>query len=89
MVDEGDSLDKDFSATKDEFSDYIRTINSLFTSLKNLFEPKKSETPNVILKRSIFTTKEIKKGEEFTLENTRSVRLKQVYIPIDTKNCLK
>ena len=29
MVDEGDSLDKDFSATKDEFSDYIRTINSL------------------------------------------------------------
>ena len=46
-----------------------------FTSLnENLFEPKKSETPNVILKRSIFTTKEIKKGEEFTLENTRSVR---------------
>ena len=75
MVDEGDSLDKDFSATEDEFSDYIRTINSLFISLnENLFEPKKSETPNVILKRSIFTTKEIKKGEEFTLENTRSVR---------------
>ena len=43
MVDEGDSLDKDFSATKDEFSDYIRTLIA-FTSLnENLFEPKKSE----------------------------------------------
>ncbi len=75
MIDEEDSLDKDFSATKDEFQHYVSSLNDLFTALKeDSFEPKVSEKPNVILKRSIFTTKKIKKGETFTLNNTRSVR---------------
>ena len=60
MVDEGDSLDKDFSATKDEFSDYIRN-NCILSLNENLFEPKKSETPNNS-KEKYFYYKRNKKG---------------------------
>tara|TARA_B100001287_G_C22686040_1_gene533695 strand:+ start:6719 stop:7750 length:1032 start_codon:yes stop_codon:yes gene_type:complete len=89
MIDEEDSLDKDFSATKDEFQHYVSSLNDLFTALKeDSFEPKESEAPNVILKRSIFTTKKIKKGETFTLNNTRSVRPSSGLHPHLYKNLL-
>ena len=75
MVDEEKSLDKEFSSTMEDFQNYIKAINDLSIALnEDTFEPKESESPNVILKRSIFTTREIKKGEKFTVENTKSVR---------------
>jgi sialic acid synthase SpsE len=73
--DSAKALDKDFSASKKEFKAYVKSINDGFFSLKqNQFKPMKSETSNVILKRSIYSTKDIAIGEVFTKDNTRSIR---------------
>ena len=41
---------------------------------KNIFFRNKSENKSKIFRRSIFTTKDIKKGEKFTKDNIRVVR---------------
>tara|TARA_B100000945_G_C20394475_1_gene604067 strand:+ start:55 stop:1101 length:1047 start_codon:yes stop_codon:yes gene_type:complete len=68
-------LDKDFSSTKQDFTDYINSIKEAFDALQeDKFQPMPSENSNLILKRSIYSTKKIEAGEKFTTENTRSIR---------------
>tara|TARA_Y100000389_G_C17449704_1_gene513916 strand:+ start:725 stop:1771 length:1047 start_codon:yes stop_codon:yes gene_type:complete len=68
-------LDKDFSASKNEFKIYVDSINDSYSSLgQNKFQPMDSEGSNVILKRSIYSTENIDIGEKFTRNNTRSIR---------------
>ncbi len=69
------SLDKDFSSTENEFKDYIENIKNAFEGLqKYTFQVMDSEITNSQLKRSIYATEDIGIGEEFTTNNTRSIR---------------
>ncbi len=75
MLEDEEPLDYEFSADKISFIKYVDTLHDVANSIENSrFEPQPSEMTNLIFKRSIFSTKNIKKGEVFTKQNTRSVR---------------
>ncbi len=69
------SLDSDFSLKGSEILEYRKNLDQTYNLIKdNNFKRSKDELKNKILRCSIFSTKKIKKGEKFSLENIRVVR---------------
>jgi pseudaminic acid synthase len=67
--------DADFSLDKQEFSDMIKAVRDTQKLLGNIdysMAPKKKQSRQ--FSRSLYVSKDIKKGEVFTEENIRSVR---------------
>jgi pseudaminic acid synthase len=67
--------DADFSLDKQEFSDMIKAVREAQKLLGNIdysMTPKKKQSRQ--FSRSLYISKDIKKGEVFTEENIRSVR---------------
>lgn len=76
------SLDKDFSLDPFEFAKYAQNIHDIHRSLYADHDP---QGPYREFKRSIYVTKSIKKGEEFTKDNIGVYRpyegLDPIYLP--------
>ncbi|AXX93551.1 pseudaminic acid synthase [Malaciobacter molluscorum LMG 25693] len=67
--------DAQFSMQKDEFKDMVKAIRDSEKLLgKVSYEMTEKKRKNRVFSRSLYVSKDIKKGEEFTLENIRSVR---------------
>jgi pseudaminic acid synthase len=75
MLDEGETLDKDFSSNLDDFTKYVNDIKEVNKILgtKN-FQILESEKPHTKSRRSIFTTESINKGEPISIKNIAVVR---------------
>jgi len=70
-----DTPDKDFSLDKDEFEQMVKTVRDtekLLGKVDYSLTEKKKKSRHFA--RSLYVTKDIKKGEVFTEENIRSVR---------------
>ncbi len=68
-------FDIDFSLKGKEIKKFRDDIDVAFKLLgKNFFFRNKTENKSKIFRRSIFTTKDIKKGEKFTKDNIRVIR---------------
>ena len=69
------SEDNKFSITPEQFKDLSINSKLIFKSLgEKKFHLKESEKKSIIFRRSIFTTKKIKKGERFSNKNIKSLR---------------
>ena len=69
------SLDYEFSLKGKQIREYKKLITDAALVTKNLnFTRIKSELRNRKYRRSIFSTKKIKKGEKFTEENIKIIR---------------
>jgi len=69
------SLDKEFSITPNQFLNLSKTSKRIFESLgKGIFEIQKKERESKKYRRSIFSIKDIKKGEKFNVRNTSTFR---------------
>jgi pseudaminic acid synthase len=67
--------DAQFSLEKDELKILVKTIRNIEKSLgKPNYKIEKKEAENRVFKRSIYVTKDIKKGEKFTPQNIRVIR---------------
>lgn len=67
--------DSEFSIEPKELRDLIRTVREAESTLgKPLYHPESSEKNNIMFRRSLFASKDIKKGEIFTTDNIRIVR---------------
>ncbi len=67
--------DADFSMEPSELKDLSFKIKEASKAIgKASFEKKIAEKPNLIFRRSIYITKDIKKGEIFTEENIKRIR---------------
>ena len=70
-----DGFDIDFSLKGKEIKKFRNDIDVAFQLLgKDYFFRNKTENKSKIFRRSIFTTKKIKKGERFTINNIRVIR---------------
>ena len=68
-------FDIDFSLKGQEFKKFRQDIDIAFKLLgKNFFYRNKSENKSKVFRRSIFTVKDIKKGEKFSKNNIRVIR---------------
>ncbi len=67
--------DAAFSLEPEEMKDLVKVIREV-ESARGVpsYTPDKKESENIIFRRSLFVTKDIKKGEKFTNENVRSIR---------------
>lgn len=72
-----DTLDEQFSLTESQFEDYVYNIRSVHETMHAKHDP---QEPFKQFKRSLFITKDIQQGEEFTYDNLRAYR---PYIGID------
>ena len=69
------SLDAEFSLKGTEIFDYRKNLDQSFNLIRyNKFKRSKDELKNKKLRCSIFSQKNIKKGDKFSLENIRIVR---------------
>ena len=69
------SLDIDFSIKGREIKKLRNDVDIAFNLLgKNIFFRNKNESKSKVFRRSIFTTKKIKKGQKFTKNNLKVVR---------------
>ncbi len=67
--------DAAFSLEKNELKNLVKTIRNVEKSLgKPSYKIEKKESENRVFKRSIYATRDIKKGEKFTKENIRVIR---------------
>ena len=67
--------DADFSLEPNEFKRLVEDCKNAWTSLGHVnYRTKPAEEGNKIFRRSIYVTKDVKKGEVFTRENIRSIR---------------
>lgn len=75
-LDRGDGgVDSQFSCNPEELARLVEEAKQAFLARGDvLFGPTKREAPSLMFRRSIFATKDIRKGELFTLENTRILR---------------
>lgn len=72
---EDNTVDGAFSLDKDEFRQLVRDIRNTELSLGRVnYTPSPDEMQSYSHRRSLFASKDIKKGEAFTSENIRSVR---------------
>ena len=70
-----DSADSKFSMPINEFSNMVREIRAASKIIGKVhYGPTPGEMSNVPLRRSLFATKDIKKGETISNENIRSIR---------------
>ena len=67
--------DSKFSLEPDEFKKMVDDIRTVEASLGNIhYGAMPSEESSKVFRRSLFVTKDVKKGELFTKENIRSIR---------------
>ena len=70
-----DSPDKDFSLEPQEFKQMVDAIRNVEQAIGNgNFTPSKKSLSAMKIRRSLFVSKDIKKGETFTKENIKSIR---------------
>jgi len=68
-------LDSKFSITTKEIKKYKEAITKgYYLRGKKIFYRNKSEIKNKMYRRSLYITKEIKKGEKFTVDNVKKLR---------------
>ena len=68
-------VDSSFSMEPEEMSKLVSDVNVAYKSLGNTFYgPTEAEIPSLKFRRSLYVVKDIKKGEQFTPENVRSIR---------------
>jgi len=68
-------VDSDFSIEPSEMKDLVNDVNIAYKSLGNVFYgPTEAEIPSLKFRRSLYVVKYIKKGEQFTPENVKSIR---------------
>ncbi|MCL2800127.1 MAG: pseudaminic acid synthase [Treponema sp.] len=68
-------VDSAFSIEPDEMKQLVNDVNNAYHSLGKVFYgPTETEIPSLKFRRSLFTVKDIKSGENFTTENIRSIR---------------
>lgn len=69
------TVDAFFSLDENEFSQMVRLVRETEMALgKVSYDISPSAKPNLKWRRSLYVTKDIKKGEKFTKENVRSIR---------------
>ena len=68
-------VDSAFSMEPDEMKNLVADANIAYQSLGKVFYgPTEAEVPSLKYRRSLYVVKDVKKGEQFTPENIRSVR---------------
>jgi len=68
-------VDSAFSMEPDEMKKLVSEVNIAYKSLGKIFYgPTEDEIPSLIFRRSLYVVKDIKKGEQFTPQNIRSIR---------------
>ena len=68
-------VDSTFSMEPDEIKKLVFDVNIAYQALGKVFYgPTEAETPSLKYRRSLYVVKDIKKGEQFTPENIRSIR---------------
>ena len=69
------AIDSSFSLEPDEFSKMVQQCKSTFEAIGSVtYGPTEVEQDSLRFRRSLYVAKQIKKGEEFTTANIRSVR---------------
>ena len=72
---QSEGLDIKFSLKGSEIGEFKKDIDVAYNLLgKNFFYRNKSENKNRVLRRSIFISSDIKKGEKFTKDNIKRIR---------------
>lgn len=67
--------DASFSMTPEEFKQMVQDVRNAEKALgKTEYGASEQEKNSLVFRRSIFVTKDVKKGEKFTEENTRIIR---------------
>ncbi len=67
--------DAAFSLEPDELKRMVESIRAVESSIGTVrYGPTDEERPNVQFKRSLFVTKDVKRGDRFTHDNVRSIR---------------
>jgi pseudaminic acid synthase len=67
--------DAGFSLEKDEFKELVKSVRDAEAAIgKPSYEPGEKEKENIIFRKSLFVAENIKKGEELTEKNVRSIR---------------
>lgn len=68
-------VDSAFSMEPDEFAQLVRECRTAYEALGEIcYEPQDQEKKSLIFRRSLYVVKDMKKGEQFTPENVRSIR---------------
>jgi len=68
-------VDSTFSMEPSEMKDLVNDVNIAYQSLGNVYYgPTEAEIPSMKFRRSLYVVKDIKKEEQFTPENVRSIR---------------
>lgn len=68
-------VDSAFSMEPSEMEALVNDVGIAYQSLGNVFYgPTEAEIPSLKFRRSLYVVKDIKKGEQFTPENIRSIR---------------
>ncbi len=81
--------DSDFSMEMEEFAQMVKDVRNTKTIIgKVSYERTVNEQKSIVFRRSIYACKDIKKGEIFTTENTKSVRPSLGLKPKDYKQLL-
>ncbi len=74
-IDGIESADSKFSMPMDEFADMVRAVRDARTIAGEvMYGPTQGEQENMKFRRSLFAIKDIKAGEEISLENVKSIR---------------
>ena len=70
-----ESADSEFSMSMDEFAQMVKDVrNARLIASGPCYELTDGEKASTVFRRSLFAVKDIKAGEEFTVENVRSIR---------------
>lgn len=70
-----DNPDASFSMTPEEFKSMVEDVRNVERAKGSIqYGISQQETNNHMFRRSLFVVKDMKKGEKFTQENTRSIR---------------
>ena len=68
-------VDSAFSMEPIEMKNLVSEVNIAYQSMGNVFYgPTEAEIPSLKFRRSLYIVKDLKKGEQFTHENIRSIR---------------
>ena len=83
------SADSEFSMTVEAFEKMVKDIKAAKMLIGDVkYGPTENEIHNLAFRRSLFSVKDIKKGEIITNDNVRSIRPAQGLMPKHLKNVL-